>query len=53
MQYRRPETTLPGQFPRFENGQSERVEGFLLMPAVLGAVDTDEEHAVGNVVVSI
>ena len=42
-----------GHILRFENGQSERVEGLLLMPAVLGAIDANEKHAVGNVIVSI
>ena len=50
MQYRRPETTRPASSLRFEDGQPQSVERFQLMPAVLGTVDADEEHAVGNVV---
>ena len=48
MQYRRPTIDWPAEFVGLEDGESEDVEGFLGMPAELGAIDPDEKDTVGN-----
>ena len=37
-----------GEFPWFQDGEAQNVKGLRWMKAVLGAVDADEEHAVGH-----
>ena len=39
---------MPGKCPGFENGEPKDIERFVGVPAVLGAVEPDEEYAVGN-----
>jgi hypothetical protein len=39
---------LPGQSAGLENRESEDIEGFVGVPAELGAIDPNEEDAVGN-----
>jgi hypothetical protein len=39
---------LPGQCLGLDNGESEDIEGFVGMPAELGAIDAHEEYSVGN-----
>lgn len=43
-----PHDGLPGQDVGFENGEPEDVEGFVGVPAELGAIDANEEDSVGN-----
>jgi hypothetical protein len=44
---------LLGQCQGLENGESEDVEGFVGVPAELGAIDPNEEDAVRNLRASI
>ena len=39
---------LTGQCPGLENGEAEDVEGFVGVPAELGAIDAHEKDPVGN-----
>src|SRR4029077_15671587 len=43
-----PRNYTPSEFGRLKDGEAEDVERFCRMPAILGPVDADEEHAVGH-----